>query len=119
MALFKRQADTRPDPEDKDAYAHCDKVISAQTALDSPVQVRRGDTAGWTKLDVPQPPVGYDSWVDIYEGPKGKGFQVTYEAKRSGTPFRKVVNVGPEAYREMDWTEMKQPPVMLPPGVVR
>ena len=47
--------------------------------------------------------------IHIYHGPQGHGFIAAFCVKWSTAPHRgiweKKVNVGPESYRDMDWTK--------------
>lgn len=97
-------------------------ITTALEALPAPVQIHPPGTvrlvpapptteavdvaAEWTELGV-APPVGVDCWVDVYDGPLGKGFVVNYRAVADdGTVLEKRVNSGPEDWRESDWTEV-------------
>jgi len=41
--------------------------------------------------------------INVYDGPKGTGYEVVALAKFNGQLWQRVVNVGPEEYRESDW----------------
>lgn len=105
------EPDPRPDPEDSQAYAHAEKVRAEQDKRSFPLQTLRGrrrpsdvaDTAEWEAA-----PVGYSSWVDVYEGPSGVGYVINYEVQRGSTTWRKAINFGPEKHREQDWEEVKE-----------
>lgn len=111
--------DPHVDAEDEPAYAHMDKiqVVQQDEARKYPLQLGRfsagdkgkpsNETDGWEKLD--RPPAGWDSWVDVYEGPEGTGYVTWYEAKRGKDLYRKAINVGPETWREQDWTAVAEP----------
>ena len=106
--------DTRPDPEDNTAYTHFDLVVKAFEA-DDVIQILKGggkptDVAkSQEDLKIANPPAEFFFWVDVYESPEGKGFVVTYETTRgtflSKKIYRKAINIGPETWREQDWTE--------------
>jgi len=118
-AAFGLADETRPDPEDAKARDHAVKIEAAQKELAFPMQWLRGgvipsdrkaeEGQGWEP-----PPTGYESWVDVYEGPLGTGFVANYEVRRGSKLFRKAMNVGPEVYREQDWTEVVPVPVEGP-----
>jgi len=106
--------DPRPDPEDPAAYAFVDEILKEFEAQKEHYQMLRG---GGKPSDVAKTapgelknkaPAGYIWWVDVYDGPKGKGYQVCFEVKRSKVTYRKVVNLGPEEWREQDWAEQKE-----------
>src|SRR3990167_102050 len=107
--LLGRKADPRPDPEDPVAYAHADLIESLQKNRSFPLQTLRGggkpsdvaDRKNWIDS-----PTGYENWVDVYEGPKGIGYVVSYEVLRDTKLYRKSINYGPEDWREQDWTEV-------------
>ena len=117
-SLSTKKPDPRPDPEDKDAYDHFDKMAAKQELQAKPVQILRGRgkpsdvqlSADDLQLEDPKP--GLVWWVDVYEGPRGSGYQTCYEVKRGQKTFRKVVNVGPEEEREQDWTEVQETPIV-------
>ena len=44
-----------------------------------------------------------------YVSPQGPGYVVTFYFEKAGRKWRRVVNVGPEGYREMSWFEEEQP----------
>lgn len=113
--LFTKKPDTRPDPEDKDAYEHLDKVIAKMALEAKPVQILRDKTKRPTDvtksaadLRLDEPKAGITYWVDVYEGPRGSGYQACYEIQRGQKTFRKVINYGPEEEREQDWTEVQE-----------
>lgn len=117
-ALFSKKPDPRQDPEDKDAYDHFDKLAAKQKLQAKPVQILRDRgkpsdvqlSADDLQLEDAKP--GLVWWVDVYEGPRGSGYQACYEVKRGLKTFRKVVNVGPEEEREQDWAEVLESPVV-------
>ena len=41
--------------------------------------------------------------IDVYDGPAGKGYVVRAECVVDGTRWVKLLNVGPEVYRERGW----------------
>lgn len=44
--------------------------------------------------------------IDVYDGPKGKGYVVTFKTEKGGSVWIKRVNVGPETYRDTKgWLE--------------
>lgn len=43
--------------------------------------------------------------INEYVAPGGAGFEVIYEAKINGRKCQKVVNFGPETYRDQPWTD--------------
>lgn len=112
----------KPDPEDRDAREHAQKIEDLQKGEAFPVQLLRDKTKkpsdtpkGWDDIEaksagLKQSP--YDCWVDVYEGPRGIGYVIHYETKRGQKTFRKSLNIGPETERERDWEEIS--PVQLP-----
>jgi len=109
--LFSREEDKRSDPEDADAYTHAEKVKAEQVKEAFPVQTLRGQKlptdAKVTEVKWEAPPAGFESWVDVYEGPQGVGYVVNYEVEKGGKKLRKRVNYGPEKHNEQDWEEVK------------
>lgn len=104
--------DPRPDPEDPAAYAFVADVLQEFDVKQTHYQMLVG---GGQPTDVAlkappelvaSAPVGWAWSVDVYDGPKGKGYQVVFEAVRGGRTWRKVVNDGPEEWREQDWAEV-------------
>ena len=108
--------DKRADPEDPAAYTHVAAIEVEQNKSERayPVQLLRhssgekptNEVKGWDDLGIEPPPTGYDSWVDVYEGPEGIGYVVNYEIEKGKVLYRKAVNFGPQTYREQDWTEV-------------
>ena len=102
----------RPDPEDAKAREHAAKVETSQKGRAFPLQTlkdgKRPTDASEAK-DWEEPPAGYVSWVDVYEGPQGIGYVVNYEVQRGSKLFHKSMNVGPETWREQDWEEVVEP----------
>lgn len=129
MGLFDRLAaalgfkddtikpEPRQDPEDAKARAHAEAVVATQKEESFPVQTLRGKrkpadvSKSWDDLKLPDPDPQYECWIDVYDGPSGKGYVINYEFNRSGTLIRKALNVGPEEWRERDWEEVVEPPV--------
>ena len=46
--------------------------------------------------------------VDVYDGPKGKGFVVILQSQLDGATWQKSLNYGPETYRDQEWIEMTE-----------
>lgn len=113
--------DPKPDPEDKAAYDFVTEVTKHFEAEKEVYQVLKGakkpsDVAKtFPAEEKAKEPAGYTWWVDVYEGPKGSGYQICFEVLRGAVTYRKVVNFGPEEWREQDWTEVKE--VLLGPGI--
>mgnify|MGYP001576481457 FL=1 len=42
--------------------------------------------------------------IDVYDGPAGKGYVVRAELVIKEIRWVKLINIGPETYREHDWT---------------
>lgn len=111
-ALFTKKPDTRPDPEDADAYKFVDDVLAEFELEGGHFQVLKGggkpsDVQKETKIKN-KVKAGFDYWIDVYEGPSGKGYVVNFETIRAGKKIRKSVNYGPEDHRETDWTEVPE-----------
>lgn len=107
------EPDTHADPEDPAAYTYVDKVDAVlQADVDFPIQTLRGrklPTDARPGSDkklaaLEEAPAGYETWVDVYEGPDGVGYVINFEIVKGKDTYRKCVNVGPEKYREQDWT---------------
>ncbi len=45
----------------------------------------------------------YSSQVDVYDGPKGRGYVLTVSVLLGGELWVRAINTGPEAYREAAW----------------
>ncbi len=100
--------DLRVDPEDPMAYAHVDLVQAEFEEKGEVFQILRdggkpSDVAQTSKVSSLS---GFSYWVDVYEGPKGKGYVINYETLKDGKTIRKAANFGPEEWREQDWTEV-------------
>lgn len=48
-------------------------------------------------------PDGMTVTVNTYVSPMGDGYEVVYETIQAGMLYRRVVNHGPETWRERDW----------------
>lgn len=107
--------DPRPDPEDPLAYKFIDDLIKAFEKEGRHFQALKGGSKPsdeekvLAKADKDKAPAGYTWWVDVYDGPRGKGFQVGFEISRADGTYQKIVNLGPEPEREQDWTKVEQP----------
>lgn len=105
--------DPRPDPEDPAAYSFVDELQKEFAAKEEYYQIlKNGGKPSDVVVAVPstikdKAPIGYTWWVDVYDGPKGKGYQMCFEITKDKSTYRKVVNCGPEEWREQDWTEAK------------
>ncbi len=119
IGYFFPAKDTRPDPEDPVVYAHLEKLLWSFEDAGAPVQLLRegrptdspkawADVKERGKATALAIPAGYACWVDVYDGPTGKGFVVNYETVRKKKTLRKSINVGPEKGREQDWTEVPE-----------
>lgn len=42
--------------------------------------------------------------IDVYDGPSGLGYVLVVQAKFNGQLWQREINVGPEDYRNSDWT---------------
>lgn len=49
--------------------------------------------------------------MHAYSGPLGDGWALVLEFVHSGARYQKVVNVGPESYRDHDWVEVSPGPI--------
>lgn len=105
--------DPRPDPEDPAAYAFVEEVLKEYKKEKEHYQMLKdgGKPSDVTKVAPPElktkAPAGYVWWVDVYDGPYGKGYQICFEILRDTITYRKVVNDGPEEWREQDWTKVE------------
>lgn len=90
----------------ENAKLEANKVFGKQP--DIPVQVLRGGrkpSDETRELKDWQIPAGYnDCWVDVYEGPLGRGFVVNYEIVKGSETWIRSENFGPERWRTSDWT---------------
>ncbi len=50
--------------------------------------------------------------VDVYDGPRGKGYIVILQIDESGTTWERHINYGPETERDLPWVVIQ--PVNLP-----
>jgi hypothetical protein len=41
--------------------------------------------------------------VNTYRGPSGQGYEIVGTIVLAGRTWRKIINVGPETYRDRDW----------------
>lgn len=106
--------DTRPDLEDTTVYDHAIAYLQSFDGDKAEVfQILRKGGKPTDIADsiadlrsVPTLPAEYDFWVDVYDGPKGKGFVFNYETTRDKVVIQKRMNFGPEEWREQDWTEV-------------
>jgi hypothetical protein len=110
--IFKNAEDTRPDPEDKDVYKHFDKIAKKLEFEKNTIQIRKGNRAEQDALGLGHPPAGIEWYMDVYESPLGPGYQVVYLTERNGVLYQKIVNVGPETFRDRDW-EIATTPVVV------
>ena len=119
IGYFFPAPDPRPDPEDTIVYAHLEKLLWSFEDAGKPFQILRtgkptdspyvwADVKERGKPTALPIPANIACWVDVYDGPRGQGFVVNYEAVRNGVLFRKAVNIGPETEREQDWTECEK-----------
>jgi len=115
LGFEDREPDPKQEDEDAPAYLHSDtKVKVEQDKRAFPLQLLRHSSGkkptdvaeSWDDAKIDPPPAGYDSWVDVYEGPRGIGYVVNYELDKAGTLYQKHINYGPEKEREQDWTEV-------------
>ncbi|MCA1557683.1 MAG: hypothetical protein LC731_03980 [Acidobacteria bacterium] len=49
--------------------------------------------------------------VDVYDGAQGKGYTITAEFELDGKLYVRVLNFGPETYRDMPWKEFRKGPL--------
>jgi len=111
-----KPVDTKPEadmpPNDDDAYNCAGLLLQAFDAEAAeafqilPGGVQPADEPRTLKT-LPALPKGWTSHVDVYDGPRGKGFVIVYEAGGK----RKSINLGPETEREQDWTEIPKSPM--------
>lgn len=69
-----------------------------------PTDQLEGFGALWNDIHVGQGNLPFRFRVDTYDGPGGKGYVVTVQVRRLGELYERVVNVGPEGWRESGWT---------------
>jgi len=97
--------------ETADAISYASEVKAEQDKREFPLQSLRGggkptdvaEVKTWRDADP-----GYDSWVDVYDGPLGIGFVVNTEIDKGGIKYQNAVGFGPER-RDRDWTEVISP----------
>lgn len=76
-----------------------------QAARNKYAQVLPG--ADWTPLGMETPKLdGCSVWVDEYVGSEGVGWVLNAEAVDGKTTYRRVMQSGPETWREQDWVEV-------------
>lgn len=60
----------------------------------------------WTAFGLALPAtLGFVLRIDVYDGPAGKGYVATVEAKKNGVIYERARNVGPEAFRTFAWRQ--------------
>ncbi len=59
---------------------------------------------GWENM--PAPTISYSAEISDYHGPQGRGYEIKLYMTDVRTEYVRVVNVGPETYRDRDWTEI-------------
>jgi len=75
------------------------------TAADNLTSKPTDQTHTWrdflsTSLDAPIPA---RLKIDVYDGPKGKGWQAVLQVKYKNKIYQRTKQVGPESYRTHDW----------------
>jgi len=45
-------------------------------------------------------------WIDIYNGPQGKGYVVTLRFRHGLDEWTRSINTGPETFKEQPWTKV-------------
>jgi hypothetical protein len=59
--------------------------------------------AMWSQVAIGQGRIPMRLRVDVYSGPAGQGYVMTFETSRAGVAYQRVVNVGPESWRNANW----------------
>jgi len=59
--------------------------------------------AMWSQVAVGQGRIPMRVRIDVYNGPSGQGYVMTFETARAGVAYQRVVNVGPESWRNANW----------------
>jgi len=96
---------------------HWQGIVTPNTLPDNGASV----TADWTKRPTDQP----ESWadwftganalassipcqvrIDVYDGPKGKGWTMTVRFTKDGRTYARTWNTGPETWRDRDWADV-------------
>lgn len=71
----------------------------------------QGETQGWQGLPANLPCC---LWIDVYDGPQGKGFVVTAEVSLTINgrvlTWQRAVNEGPETWRSFNWVRVPYVP---------
>lgn len=73
------------------------------------MQARSGHDAEWAAVGVDPADVsagrmsGARTWVHVYDGPSGRGWELEILLTRGGETWRRVVHRGPETWRERGW----------------
>ncbi len=68
------------------------------------------DQISWADANfIPQP---ITTWpcslvVNVYDGPSGKGYELTASFDYEGDVWRRVIHTGPESYRQQNWQKME------------
>lgn len=67
---------------------------------------RAGSQAeGWENM--PKPTTGFSAEVHDYNGPAGRGWVLVLYVTDGVDTYVRVVNVGPEVWRDSDWTKQE------------
>lgn len=82
-------------------------AVPADGKADLPTDILKYPTSGVT-ADAVWKVTGLEAFpasirIDVYDGPRGKGYVLVFDTKFNGQLFTKSINVGPEAYRTTDW----------------
>ena len=64
-----------------------------------------GETETWSDAALPLPPqMECSVQIDVYDGPSGRGYVIAGEVLLAGVRYLRRAHVGPETWREHDWT---------------
>jgi hypothetical protein len=83
-------------------------LVSPDLLVSKPTDQAEPLSAVWDAVKVTsdeQTPMRFR--IDVYSGPRGKGFVVTFEVMFEGVVYARSTNVGDETYREQSWQEVK------------
>lgn len=58
----------------------------------------------WVLADLDAFPA--EVWINVYDGPTGQGYEMNFRAAFNKSLYQRVINIGPEKWRERGWMEL-------------
>ena len=110
-AEIKQEADTKSQTIDAEIQAFQDSYFQKngyywqglQTTGDKTLKPTN-EVETWSDAGISlDPDTKYSTRVDVYDGPKGKGYVIVYSFMDGDTLWQKGINFGPEIERGYDW----------------